>query len=162
MISQAIYVAAFVAAIGCGLVAGTFFAFSSFVMPALGRIPPEQGINAMQSINIVVLNVSFLSLFVGTGILCVGLLGGSVVWWQETSGKLLLLASLLYIVGCFGVTRAFNIPLNDALAAARPATPEAAALWAHYLDRWTMWNTVRTVAPTASMILFVAALLLKA
>ena len=162
MISQAIYIAAFVAAIGCGLVAGIFFAFSSFVMPALGRIPPEQGINAMQSINIVVLNASFLSLFVGTGILCLGLLAGSLVWWQESSGKLLLLASLLYIVGCFGVTRVFNIPLNDALAAAEPATPQAAQLWAHYLDRWTLWNTVRTVAPTASAALFVAALLLKA
>lgn len=162
MIGQAIYIAAFAAALGCGLVAGIFFAFSSFVMPALGRLPPEQGINAMQSINIVVLNASFLSLFVGTGLLCLGLLAGSVVWWAEPSGKLLLLASLLYMVGCFGVTRLFNIPLNDALAAAQPVTPEAARLWAHYLDRWTLWNTVRTVAPTASAALFVAALLLKA
>ena len=67
MIDQAIHVGVFVAAIGCGLVAGIFFAFSSFVMPALGRIAPEQGINAMQSINVAVLNVGFLSLFVGTG-----------------------------------------------------------------------------------------------
>lgn len=162
MIGQATTIGAFVAALGCGLVAGIFFAFSSFVMPALGRIPPEQGINAMQSINVVVLNASFLSLFVGTGVLCLGLLGGAVVWWQEPSGKLLLLGSLLYIVGCFGVTRAFNIPLNDALAAAQPATPEATRLWAHYLERWTQWNTVRTVAPTASAALFMAALLLKA
>ena len=162
MIEQAIHVAAFVAAIGCGLVAGIFFAFSSFVMPALGRIPAEQGINAMQSINVAVLNASFLSLFVGTGVICLALLAGSYAWWDGPSGKLLLLASLFYLVGCFGVTRAFNIPLNDALAAARPATPEAAALWVHYLGRWTMWNTVRTVAPTASMALFVAALLLKA
>lgn len=162
MIDQAIHVGAFVAAIGCGLVAGIFFAFSSFVMPALGRLAPEQGITAMQSSNGAVLNVSFLSLFVGTGVICLALLAGSPVWWDGPSGKLLLLASLLYLVGCFGVTRTFNIPLNDALAAARPATPEAAALWAHYLGRWTMWNTVRTVAPTASMALFVAALLLKA
>lgn len=162
MIDQAIYAGAFAAAIGCGLVAGIFFAFSSFVMPALGRIPPEQGINAMQSINVAVLNVSFLLLFVGTGAICLALLAGSYVWWESASGKLLLLASLLYLVGCFGVTRTFNIPLNDALAAARPATPEAAALWIHYLERWTMWNTVRTVAPTASMALYVTALLLKA
>lgn len=162
MIDQAISAGAFMAAIGCGLVAGIFFAFSSFVMPALGRIPPDQGINAMQSINVAVMNASFLSLFVGTGAICLALLAGSYVWWEGTSGKLLLFASLLYLVGCFGVTRACNIPLNDALAAARPATPEAAALWARYLRRWTMWNTVRAVASTASMALFVAVLLLKA
>lgn len=32
------------AAIGAGLTAGIFYAFSTFVMAALGRIPPEQGI----------------------------------------------------------------------------------------------------------------------
>jgi len=40
-----------VSALGCGLTAGVFFAFSSFVMKALGRIQPAQGIAAMQSIN---------------------------------------------------------------------------------------------------------------
>jgi len=159
MIDHAFVVLTFAAAIGCGLVAGIFFAFSSFVMPALGRIPAEQGINTMQSINIVVLNPSFMLAFLGTGIACVALAAGSYFWWSETSGKLILLASLLYLAGCVGVTRLFNIPLNDALAAVQPATPEAAALWAHYLDRWTTWNTVRTVAPAASMILFIAALI---
>jgi len=35
-------------ALGCGLVAGVFFAFSTFVMPALARLQPPQGIAAMQ------------------------------------------------------------------------------------------------------------------
>ena len=55
------------AALGCGIVAGVFFAFSSFVMAALARLPAGQGIAAMQSINVTVLNRGFLSLFVGTG-----------------------------------------------------------------------------------------------
>jgi hypothetical protein len=38
-------------ALGCGLLAGVFFAFSAFVMPALRRLPASQGIAAMQSIN---------------------------------------------------------------------------------------------------------------
>jgi uncharacterized membrane protein len=42
-----------VAALGCGLNAGVFFAFSSFVMKALARLQPAQGIAAMQSINLV-------------------------------------------------------------------------------------------------------------
>jgi uncharacterized membrane protein len=43
-------------ALGCGLIAGVFFAFSTFVMKALGSLLPAQGIAAMQSINLAVLN----------------------------------------------------------------------------------------------------------
>lgn len=32
-----------VSALGCGLIAGVFFAFSSFVMKALGRLAPAEG-----------------------------------------------------------------------------------------------------------------------
>ena len=155
---QALLIATFAAAIGCGLVAGIFYAFSSFVMGALGKIPPEQGINAMQSINVIVLNRSFFLAFFGTAALCVALLAGAWLWWSAPAGKLLLLASAIYLAGTIGVTMVFNVPLNDALAA-QPAAPEAAILWAHYLERWTAWNTVRTAAPTASMALFIAALI---
>jgi hypothetical protein len=56
----------FAAAIGAGLVAGIFFAFSSFVMRALARIAPPQGIAAMQSINVAVINPVFMAVFLGT------------------------------------------------------------------------------------------------
>lgn len=67
----------FVTAIGSGIVAGIFFAFSSFVMAGLGRIPPVQGIAAMNSINVTVINPSFMSAFLGTGILCL-VVGGAL------------------------------------------------------------------------------------
>jgi uncharacterized membrane protein len=158
MIEQAVFYATFAAAVGSGLVAGIFYAFSSFVVGALGRVPAAHGIGAMQAINIVVINRSFMLAFFGTAILCLALLAASYLRWNDGSGKLLLLGSLLYLIGTIGVTMVFNVPLNDALAAAKPETAEAATLWAHYLERWTMWNTVRTVAPTAAMILFIAAL----
>lgn len=159
MINQVIVAATFVAAIGCGLVAGIFFAFSSFVMGALGRIPPEQGITAMQLINVVVINRSFFLAFFGTAALCGALLVGAWFWWSTPGGKLLLLGSLLYLVGVIGVTMLGNVPLNNALAAVMPASPEGAALWTHYLDRWTFWNTVRTVAPTMATGCYLAALM---
>ena len=112
----------------------------------------------MQAINIVVINRSFMLAFFGTALLCCALLIASYLRWSDGIGKLLLLGSLLYLVGTIGVTMVFNVPLNNALAAANPESAEAATLWAHYLERWTMWNTVRTVAPTAAMILFVIAL----
>ncbi|WP_010496926.1 hypothetical protein [Paenibacillus elgii] len=49
----------YASALGSGLIAGLFFAFSTFVMSALARLPAEQGIAAMQSINVTVLNPLF-------------------------------------------------------------------------------------------------------
>ena len=57
---QLIPVVGTTALLGSALVGGIFFAFSSFVMKALARVPSAEGIGAMQSINVVVLNPSFL------------------------------------------------------------------------------------------------------
>ena len=64
-----------VSALGCGLTAGVLFAFSSFIMNALARLPPAQGIAAMQSINITVINPAFFGVFFGTALLCLYLAG---------------------------------------------------------------------------------------
>ena len=58
-----------VSALGCGVIAGVFFAFSSFIMGALGKLPPTEGISAMQSINIVVINPLFMGVLFGTAAL---------------------------------------------------------------------------------------------
>jgi uncharacterized membrane protein len=55
---------------GSALIAGTFFAFSTFVMRALAKLPAREGIGAMQSINLVVINPLFLGAFIGTAIFC--------------------------------------------------------------------------------------------
>jgi uncharacterized membrane protein len=97
--------------------------------------------------------------FLGTGALCVALAAGAYVSWDQASGKLILAASLIYVIGCVGVTMVCNVPLNDALAAVPATTPEAATLWSRYLGEWTMWNHVRTAATILSTILFTAALI---
>ncbi|MBE8992491.1 anthrone oxygenase family protein [Nostoc sp. LEGE 12450] len=43
------------------------------------------------------------------------------------------------------VTIAFNMPLNDALAIAKPDSTEGANLWATYLTNWMLRNHVRTI-----------------
>lgn len=159
MVSHIVFVLVFAAAIGSGLVAGIFFAFSSFVMAALGRLPSDHGIAAMNAINVTVINPGFFLAFFGTAALCLAASAGMALRWTATGGTLVLLASVIYIVGCIGVTMLRNVPLNNALAAATPGTPEAAALWARYLSEWTFWNTVRTVAPVVSAVLFIVALL---
>src|SRR5947208_14969693 len=123
------FVLPFAAAIGCGLVAGIFFAFSTFVMAALGRLPSDQGIATMNSINVTVINPLFMLAFFGTGLVCLVLATLSWLWWGQASGKLLLVSAVIYLVGSIGVTMFRNVPLNDALAVVQPGTAEAAALW---------------------------------
>jgi uncharacterized membrane protein len=134
------------AALGCGLVAGVFFAFSAFVMRALTRLPPEAGIAAMQSINVVVLGSWFMVAFLGTAAVCTAALVVAVLRWREPGAVQLLAGAVLYLGGSLLVTIRFNVPRNEALAAVSPGDPEAARLWAGYLAGWTAWNHVRTVA----------------
>jgi uncharacterized membrane protein len=65
---------------------------------------------------------------------------------------------LLYVLGTIVVTIAFNVPLNNALAAVKPESAEGATLWAAYLSRWTAWNHVRTLAALAAAGMFVIAI----
>ena len=145
-------------ALGCGLIAGAFFAFSTFVMQALGRLPPPQGIAAMQTINIVVINPWFLGVFLGTAVLCVLLVVAALLTWSEPAAIYLLAGSVLYFAGTFLVTMLCNVPLNNALAVADPASAEGASLWSKYLVAWTLWNHVRTAAGLAAMASFILAL----
>jgi uncharacterized membrane protein len=110
----------------------------------------------MNAVNVTVINPTFMIAFVGTALVCLVLAGGSFFWWGRTGGTLSLAASLIYIIGCFGVTMVCNVPLNDQLAAVAPA--QEAALWSRYLDVWTAWNHVRTLASIISAILFSVAL----
>lgn len=157
MLERAIFTLTFAAAIGSGVVGGIFYAFSTFVMAALGSLPSAQGAGAMKAINVTVINPVFMLAFMGTAVLGLVLAGASLIWWGRPGGMLMLAASLLYLLGCFGVTMLFNVPLNNQLAAIAPA--QEAALWSRYLDVWTLWNHVRTLASILSAILFTAALL---
>jgi len=139
-----------ISALGCGLMAGFFFAFSVSVMKALGRLPPAQGIAAMQSINVVVINPVFLIAFFGTAVACVAVAISALTTWHKPGAAYLLAGGLLYFVGSFLVTIAFNVPRNNALAAIDPASAAGASLWASYLTAWTAWNHVRTAAALAA------------
>ncbi|OKH53760.1 hypothetical protein NIES2101_09920 [Calothrix sp. HK-06] len=146
------------ATLGSGLIAGVFFAFSTFVMQALAQRPPAQGIAAMQSINITVINPLFMTVFLGTSAACVFLLVFSLLKWHQPGAIYLLIGSLLYLVGTFGTTIVFNVPLNDALASVEPESQIGASLWASYLTKWTFWNHVRTVAALMTTALLIIAL----
>jgi uncharacterized membrane protein len=139
-------------------VAGIFFAFSSFVMGALGRVTPAAGISSMQSINVVVLNPLFLLVLMGTALRCIALTISAFVGWSHPRSLYLIAGSILYFAGTFLVTMLFNVPLNDALAAVAPGSAAGADLWKRYPSEWTNWNHVRTAAALAASAMFILAL----
>ncbi|MEQ5834875.1 anthrone oxygenase family protein [Marinobacter sp. NFXS9] len=143
-----------VTAMGCGLIAGLFFAFSVAVMDALGQLAPSDGVAAMQRINRVIVNPLFLGVFFGTGALCLALMMIAVPWRGDTVW--LVLGGVLYLVGSLGITLICNVPLNNRLARVPADSLEADIVWADYRARWTRWNHVRTVSSllaSASLVL---------
>jgi uncharacterized membrane protein len=148
----------FLASLGCGLMAGLFFVFSVAVMKAFARLPSAEGIAAMQSINVAIINPIFLSVFLGTALACALLITALLLYWRDSGAVYLILGSSLYLVGTFLVTVLFNVPKNNVLSSVSPAAPNSTNVWISYLDKWTAWNHVRTVAALAAMALLILGL----
>jgi uncharacterized membrane protein len=149
---------ALLACIGAGTIGGVFFAFSTFIMRALAQLPPNQGVAAMQRINVVVLSPIFLGVFMGTALLSTGCAIASFFPWSVPRSPLLLASGILYVVGTFFVTMKLNVPRNERLARLGSESSEAARYWPVYLREWSNWNHVRTAASLASAACSAAAL----
>src|SRR5919107_1503583 len=105
----------FVAALGCGVMAGVFFAFSAFVMRALARLPAQQGIAAMQAINVAAVTFAFMAALFGTAAACGALAVWSLFAWDERFAPYLLVGSALYLIGTILLTIVYHVPRNEAL-----------------------------------------------
>lgn len=149
-----------VAAVGSGLAAGVFFAFSTFVMTALGRLPDRQGLRAMQEINDAAPTPWFMVPLIGTALVCAVLVVVALRRTNELPARYLLVGSALYLVG-IAVTIAYHIPKNDDLALVDPNSPGAADAWNDYRTPWTAWNHVRTLAFVGAAIVFTVAVLVS-
>jgi uncharacterized membrane protein len=147
-----------IAALGSGLVAGVLFAFSSFIMPALRRLPADQGIAAMQSINKLAPRPAFMLAFIGTALVCVALAVRALLHRHDASSIYVLIGAALYLVGTIGLTAARHIPMNDALDAVKPHAAGAARYWNHYVSTWTALNHVRTATALGASAMFAIAL----
>lgn len=158
MSQGALFVWTLLCALGAGAVAGVFFAFSTFVMKALARLPPAQGILAMQSINVTAVTAPFMGLFFGTAVASLVVAGAALRSWESPGARYLLPGCALYVLGVVGVTVVFNVPRNNALAAVVATQADAASVWARYVSEWTAWNHVRTVAALGATASFILAL----
>lgn len=149
MIDAVLYWGTFLAALGSGLIAGVFFAFSTFVMRALGRLPAAQGIAAMQSINVTAISPIFMIALFGTAAVCAVLLALALQRLQMLAALCIAGGSALYIGGTVVVTIVCNVPRNNALARVNATSAEGEAIWRRYLSEWTAWNHIRTISAAA-------------
>ena len=153
-------VATAVAALGSALVAGVFLAFSAFVMRALDALDAPAAIAAMQQVNRFAPRAGLLVPLLGTALLCAVLAVVAVVsiaTGPSARGWLVLVGCLLHLVA-FGVTSAYHVPHNDALALVDPRAVGAVEVWRAYADPWLIMNHVRTAAAALGAVVLLAAL----
>lgn len=109
------------------------------------------GVEAKQVINREIFRWVFMALFLGVAAVSLAIAGKSAANLDHPAGTLILTAGLVYLIGCFGVTVFFNVPINEALAGMTLSEDATRAYWTgSFLPRWTFWNTVRTLACGAS------------
>lgn len=144
-------------AVATGLAGGVLFAFSTFVMGGLRRLPAADRAAAMVAINRDALRPPLMLLLAASVLVpavaaVVGLVGGTPgAGWA-------LAGAVVSAVGILGVTAVGNVPLNERLDAAAERPGDLAAAWATFLPRWLAWNHVRTVAGAAATALLALAL----
>jgi len=155
MSSSLVTVLLWISALGSGLIAGIYFAFSTFIMRAFGSIETSQAVAAMNAINEIILRSLFMPLFFGSTLVSVILIVLALLGWGDAGAGLMLITGVVYFVGMFVCTLVFNVPLNNALAELNRNNADAERIWSHYLKTWTRWNHLRTVSSTITCLLSV-------
>lgn len=145
-----------VSTVGAGVGAGVFFAFSTFVMRALGTLPAAQGAAAMQAVNRAAPHPLFMLALFGTAV--TGVVAGAAglrdtaapgAGWAIAGAALYLVPVVLTIV--------YHVPYNNQLNALDAAAPATADFWNTYLSRWTALNHVRCLGAVAAAAAFALA-----
>lgn len=139
-----------VALVANGLIAGLFFAFTCAVSPALGRLDDGSYVEAFRSINAVILNGWFLSVFflAPVAAIAAAALGGiehrPSLWWVVVGAACSALT--------FVITAAANVPLNHALDAALSTTvAQYHEARLAFEATWNRWNFARTLASLGAL-----------
>ena len=141
------------------LMAGLFYAWSCSVMLGFARLSNREFVSAMQATNRAIQNPVFFAAFFGAPLLLpisTFLHYGQVRFW------FLLAATIIYLIGTFGVTVFGNVPLNNTLErfSLKSATEEEiAAQRANFERRWNNLNTIRTVSSTLAVVFVIIACL---
>ena len=147
----------FAATILVGLSAGLFYAWLVSVIPGTRKVADINYLETMQSINRAILNPAFFLIFIGSPIVMA--ISSIQQWNSGPTFWFLLGATLVYLVGTFGVTIWGNVPLNDMLDTlnlSEITETEIIEFRNNYEKKWNMWHWVRTVFSVISFLLMLA------
>lgn len=136
--------------------AGLFYAWSCSVMPGFARLNDREFVAAMQATNRAIQNPVFFVAFLGAPLFLI--ISTVLFFGESTKFYLLLAASVIYLIGNFGVTVVGNVPMNNTLDHFELKTAsdeEAARRRSNFARRWTFLNHIRAVASTIALILVV-------
>lgn len=140
------------------LIAGLFYAYSCSVVLGLGKLSDSEYLKSMQSINREILNPVFFLSFMGTAFLLP--ISTFLYRGQNLVFILLLMATLAYLIGVFGVTMFGNVPLNDQLDKFDIVNSSAEAIKEmrnNFERKWNFLNNIRTVFSVITIVLTVCA-----
>ncbi|AZA80114.1 DUF1772 domain-containing protein [Chryseobacterium sp. G0186] len=140
------------------LIAGLFYAYSCSVVLGLGKLSDAEYLKAMQHINREILNPVFFMSFMGTAILLP--VATFLLRSEQPVFIFLLLATLAYLIGVFGVTVMGNVPMNDMLDQfdiSNSTTEAIRKMREGFESRWNFLNNIRTVFSVISIALVICA-----
>lgn len=141
------------------LMAGLYFGFSTAVMPGLARTDDRTYVTSMQRIDQAILNPRFITTFVAA--LAVPIIAVFLHLEDGRDRLPWIVAGAVFYGSTVIITGTVNVPLNDRLQAAGEVTDRSAsAVRAAHHDRWTRFNTARTVLCTAAAVALTTALAL--
>ncbi len=136
-----------------GLSAGLFYAWAVSVIPGTKKVPDQVYLETMQSINRAILKPAFFLIFFGSlfllAVSTIQHIQGGLTFW------LLLAATLIYLIGTFGVTAFGNVPLNNALDAIDLGELGADLITRtrqQYEIKWNRLHMLRTVFAVLSFV----------
>ncbi len=129
--------------VATGVSAGMFFAFSTFVMPALDAADPQQAVQVMQLINEKAPNPALVVAMFGPALTLPYL---AYRCRNSPHRHLLITAAAVYLVGLVGVSIGGSFPLNDDLATVHVTAQNAAQEWHDFATPWKPLNHVRTLS----------------
>ena len=144
-----------------GLVAGLMYGYDCSVIKGLGNLSDELYVRSFKSINNAIQNPYFMISFMGC------LLVLPIASWQSYHNDssqaffLLLTASLVYIIGVFGVTIVCNVPLNNRMDDFQLSTAtenDISAFRKGFENAWNTYHRIRTVAAIIAFLLTILSL----
>lgn len=158
MTSPLFFILIEISIIACGVVAGVFLTFSDFVMTSLAASQPAGGIQSMQIINRKVFRSVFMGLLLGMSALSPFLIAYAYFDMDGPVSALIISGGMLYLVGVFGVSLIYNVPMNQKLDAMDYSDSDAFAYWTDsYVPRWSFWNYIRALSSAGAAICYLIA-----